>query len=118
MQITIHDHDTQVGPNRGDIKFRWWVNFSVDGEEAYNISRQLVFDFSDFAAYLIAKGEFDGWENSDDEGMVWRNNDQYEPGYIYSFEEIVHDYILSGDLDDALKSFLAVKVSEACTAAA
>lgn len=125
MKITISDHETHTGPKSDkDIPFRWWVSFTVGNEAAFNFSRQLVCSFSEFAEHLVAKGEFDGYDDSTPDGSMWTHRDEryYSPdwdgGYIrkyraYSYDEVIREFLLTRDLEPALAEFVAIKLSEA-----
>lgn len=118
--ITIEDHETYVGPKSDKaLPFRWWVSFSVGDEAKFNFSRQLVCSFSDFAAYLVAKGEFDGYNDSEADGHLFMYNTDPITGIPYgrvqswTYDEVIREFLLTRDLEPALAEFVAVKLAEA-----
>jgi hypothetical protein len=119
MRITISDHETHTGPKSDkDIPFRWWVSFTVGNEAAFNFSRQLVCSFSDFASYLVAKGEFDGYEDSEADGCLFMYNTDPITGIPYgrvqswTYDEVIREFLLTRDLEPALVEFVAIKLAE------
>lgn len=111
-QITIHDFQTHVGPNSGPVPFRWWVSFSVAGEELYDISRNWVVGFAELANHLVAKGEFDGYSDGDENGSLFLY--EYPDGSgkcnSYTFDEVIKEFMLSGDLDHVLEEFVGISL--------
>lgn len=103
MQIT--DHDTcHYGKKTG---FKFWVGFQdATGENSAWIN------FADFASWLVAAGEFDGYDDSTDEGELWRYLDD-EQGRCesYSFAEIISEFMITGDFDGYLSDYLRVKMT-------
>jgi len=109
MQITIHDHDTSHTGKRAGFIFN--IVFSVGNEAEFGITRNLAADFADIAAYLVATGEVGGYADDDDDGQIWVNNDRYEPGYVYDFNEFIHEHFSTKDMDKVLSDYCAIKVS-------
>lgn len=117
MQVTIEDHATQVGPNRGKLPFRWWVDYSADGVHA---AEPMKINFSDFAAYLVARGEFDGYDDQIENGclFIYEYRDDYEIPWCgkvtnYTYDQVIREFLLTRDLEPALAEFVAVKLAEA-----
>ena len=118
--ITIEDHETHVGPKSDKtLPFRWWISFSVGSEAIHNFSRQLVLSFSDFAAYLVAKGEFDGYDDQSADGVLFAYEDDpysrtpYGRVRSYTYDEVIREFLLTRDLEPALAEFVALKLVEA-----
>jgi hypothetical protein len=103
MKIT--DHDTHHYGKSAE--FRFWVQFqSMTGEE------ETYTNFADFASYLVASGEFDGYDDSTEEGEVWRYLDGEEGRCeSYTFGEVISEFMLTGDFDRYLSDYLRVKIS-------
>lgn len=118
--ITIEDHETHVGPQSDKATpFCWWVSFSVGAEASFNFSRQLVCSFSDFAAYLVSKGKFDGYDDSTPDGVLFSYEDDpysrtpYGRVQSWTYDQVIREFLLTRDLEPALAEFVALKLAEA-----
>lgn len=116
--ITIEDHETHVGAKSDkDLPFRWWVSFTVGDEAKFNFSRQLACSFSDFASYLVAKGEFDGYDEADGVLFAYEEDPVSRQPYgrvqSWTYDQVIREFLLTRDLEPALAEFVAVKLAEA-----
>lgn len=101
MQITDHENH-QYGKSAG-------YAFPV----VYNNDKEIWIDFADFAAYLVAAGEFDGYDDSDDAGELWRYEKTGQRGrcFSYTFNEVIKDFMMTGDFDKILAEYIKVQLS-------
>ena len=108
MQIT--DHDTHhYGKSSG---FKFWIQFeTMTGEE------ETYIDFADFIEWLVAAGEFDGYDDSTDDGEAWRYIDR-DAGRCesYTFDEVISEIVLTGDYHRYLTEYLRVTLTEPAAA--
>lgn len=106
MQITIHDHDTSHAGKRSGFLFN--IVFSVGNEHEFGITRNIAADFSDIAAYLDAANAIDGYDDSDDDGQIWVKIDRM---YTYTFNEFIHEHIMSKEMEKRLAEYCEIKSS-------
>lgn len=103
MQIAISDHDShQYGKAAG---FKFWVAYTEN-----NVERTTWIDFADFADWLVSAGEFDGYDDTDDEGELWRNSSDFGRADSWTFDQVISEFMLTGDLDEELRKFIGVKM--------
>lgn len=105
MQITILDHDTSHAGKRAG--FRFSATYELGGVEYEH-----TFNFADFAAWLVAAGEFDGYTDNDDEGMVWRNMWPEYAEHTYTFNEFIKEFMMCGDFDGELARFIVAELTD------
>lgn len=103
MQITDHNN-AHYGKRSG---FLFWIE--------YDFINQIEINFSDFAAYLVACGEFDGYDDSTDDGEVWRSG---EWGGVWTFNQVIEDFLMTQDFDELIADYIKIVLAEAKTVAA